>query len=58
MQRGVSEDGMRLVGPDGVLPAEVERPLLALASHPKIGGPVLGAIKAGYRASQRWRRDG
>ncbi len=58
MQHGVSEDGMRLVGPDGVLPAEVERPLLALASHPKIGGPVLGAIKAGYRASQRWRRDG
>lgn len=56
MQSGLSEDGTRLVGPDGVLPHDLERPLLALATHPKLGAPVFGAIKAGYRASYRWRR--
>ena len=38
------------------LPVDLERPLLALATHPRLGRPVLGAIKAGYRVSQRWRR--
>ena len=49
MQRGFSDDALRLVGPDGVLPADVERPLLALATHPQLGTPVFGALKAGYR---------
>jgi glycosyltransferase involved in cell wall biosynthesis len=57
MHEGVSEDALRLVGPDGMLPRDVERPLLALASHPQIGSPVFRAIKAGYRASYRWRRS-
>jgi glycosyltransferase involved in cell wall biosynthesis len=57
MSGGVSEDAMRLVGPDGALPRELERPLLALAMHPKLGSPVFEAIKAGYRASYRWRRS-
>jgi glycosyltransferase involved in cell wall biosynthesis len=56
-----SEDAMRLLGPGGLLPEEVERPLLALSTHPQIGRPVFGAIKAGYRASymlRRWRTNG
>jgi hypothetical protein len=56
MQRGLSEDAMRLVGPDGLLPRELERPLLALASHRRLGTPVFRAIKAGYEASARRRR--
>jgi glycosyltransferase involved in cell wall biosynthesis len=58
MQRGFSDDALRLVGPDGVLPADVERPLLALATHPQLGAPVFRALKAGYRASARLRRLG
>ena len=56
MQRGFSDDAFRLLGPDGVLPADVERPLLALATHPQLGTPVFGALKAGYRASTRLQR--
>jgi hypothetical protein len=52
----ISEDAMRLIGPQGVLPADVERPLLALATHPQIGAPVFGAMKFGYRVSRSWRR--
>jgi glycosyltransferase involved in cell wall biosynthesis len=57
MHRGLSEDGVRLIGPDGALPRELERPLLALATHPKLRGPVFGAIKAGYSAFHRARRS-
>jgi glycosyltransferase involved in cell wall biosynthesis len=56
MQRGFSDDALRLLGPDGVLPADVERPLLALATHPQLGTPVFGALTAGYRALARLRR--
>jgi GT2 family glycosyltransferase len=58
MSGAVSEDGMRLIGPRGALPRDVERPLLALATHPQVGRPVFEAIKAGYRASYRLRRYG
>jgi GT2 family glycosyltransferase/glycosyltransferase involved in cell wall biosynthesis len=54
----LSEDAMRLIGPHGVLPTNVERPLLALATHPQIGRPVFEAIRLGYRTSyslRRWR---
>lgn len=57
---GLSEDAMRLMGPGGALPADVERPLLALATHPRIGTPVFRALKLGYRTSyklRRWRRS-
>lgn len=57
MRGGLSDDAIRLVGPDGLLPQWLERPLLALASRPKLGTPVFRAIEAGYRASQGWRRD-
>ena len=53
-----SEDATRLVGPGGVLPTEVERPLLALATHPYLGEPMFRAMKFGYRASYRLRRAG
>jgi glycosyltransferase involved in cell wall biosynthesis len=56
MQRGLSEDAMRLVGPDGLLPKDLERPLLALLGRPKLAAPLLGGMKAGYRASQLRRR--
>jgi GT2 family glycosyltransferase len=54
----LSEDAMRLVGPGGVLPADVERPLLALATHPQVGEPMFRVIKFGYRASHALRRRG
>jgi glycosyltransferase involved in cell wall biosynthesis len=53
-----SEDAMRLVGPGGALPTGVERPLLALATHPRIGEPLFGALKLGYRVSYKLRRRG
>lgn len=52
----ISEDALRLFGPAGLLPPDVERPLLALATHPQVGKPMFGAIKLAYRASYRWRR--
>jgi len=58
MSAGVSEDAMRLVGPDGVLARDLERPLLALLSRRRLAAPVSAAMKAGYRVSQRRRRDG
>jgi len=54
----LSEDAARLVGPGGELPQDVQRPLLALATHPRIADPVFGALKLGYRASARLRRGG
>jgi hypothetical protein len=56
MRGDLSEDAMRLVGPGGALAPEFERPLLALATHPQLGVPLLRAISAGYRASYRLRR--
>ncbi len=53
-----SEDAIRLIGPGGALPEDVERPLLALATHPQVGAPMFQALKFGYRASYRLRRIG
>ena len=58
MQGTLSEDAIRLIGPGGALPADVERPLLALATHPQVGAPMFGALRLGYRASYRLRRLG
>jgi glycosyltransferase involved in cell wall biosynthesis len=57
MRSGLSEDAMRLVGPGGALPPDLERPMLALATHPRLGSPVFRAIKAGYRLGYRLRRS-
>lgn len=55
-ERTISEDGLRLVGPGGALPANVERPLLALATHPRLARPVFSALERAYRISQRLGR--
>jgi len=52
MTGGISDDAVRLVGPGGLLPRAMERPLLALASHRRLAGPVFGLIRTGYRASR------
>jgi glycosyltransferase involved in cell wall biosynthesis len=52
----LTEDAARLVGPGGELPADVHRPLLALATHPRIARPVFAALKLGYRISYELRR--
>lgn len=56
MQGVLSEDAVRLLGPDGALPAGVERPLLALATHPQLGIPLFGALRLAYLAGHRLRR--
>ena len=52
---GLSEDAVRLVGPGGALPRELERPLLALATHPAIARPAFGALRGAYSAWTHWR---
>jgi glycosyltransferase involved in cell wall biosynthesis len=56
MQAGLSEDAIRLVGPDGALAGDLERPLLALASHPRAAAPVFGALRLGYRLARQTSR--
>ncbi len=56
MSGAISDDAMLLVGPGGSLPAELERPLLALATHPQLGAPVFRALALGYRGAYRLRR--
>jgi glycosyltransferase involved in cell wall biosynthesis len=51
----LGEDALRLVGPGGALPAELHRPLLALAMRPRIVGPLSWAAKLGYRTAHRIR---
>ena len=53
----LGEDAMRLVGPGGELPPDVHRPLLALATHPRLAAPLFGALKLTYRASHRLQRE-
>jgi glycosyltransferase involved in cell wall biosynthesis len=55
-QAPIGEDAMRLVGPGGELPADVHRPLLALATHPRLATPVFAALRLGYRVSYELRR--
>jgi GT2 family glycosyltransferase len=52
----LSPDAMHLIGPDGALPYDIQRPLLALATHSIFARPVFGAIRLGYRAGYGWRR--
>jgi hypothetical protein len=58
MSGAITEDALRLVGPAGALPRDLERPLLAVATHPRLGAPLFGALKLGYRALYRLRRRG
>jgi glycosyltransferase involved in cell wall biosynthesis len=54
----LSEDAARLVGPGGELPADVHRPLLAVATHPRIARPFYGVLRLGYRISHGLRTRG
>ena len=58
MQPGFSEDAVRLVGPGGVLPSELERPLLALAGRRGLRAPLFAALRLGYRLGHRTTRGG
>ena len=53
MSGGLSEDAMRLVGPDGVLPRELERPLLAVFGRPGLARAAGAALRMGYRFARR-----
>jgi len=46
---GLSDDAMRLVGPGGALARDLERPVLALATHEWVARPLFAALRAGYR---------
>jgi glycosyltransferase involved in cell wall biosynthesis len=54
----IGEDGMALVGPDGVLPDEMLRPLLAIATRGWLRRPVFGALRAPYRVAHWMRNSG
>ncbi len=58
ISEALSEDALRLVGPGGALPQDLERPLLALATHPRVVAPIFRALKLGYRTSYKLRRWG
>ena len=52
---------MRLIGPGGALPADVERPLLALATHPRIAASAVRRAQARlphvFPAAPAWRAE-
>lgn len=56
MAGALGEDAMRLVGPGGALPEDMQRPLLALATHRQFAAPAFKVLRAGYRLSYRLRR--
>jgi hypothetical protein len=58
LSTALSEDSMRLLGPGGALPPDLERPLLALATHPRIAAPLFGALRLAYRTGYKLRRWG
>lgn len=39
-----------LIGPNGALPEDVQRALLALSAHPGVSGPAFGAVARMFRA--------
>jgi hypothetical protein len=49
-------DAVMLVGPNGAIPADVLRPLLAVANRPMVARPLWGALRTTYRAGHRLRR--
>ncbi len=44
--------GLSLIGPNGALPEDVQRALLALSARPTLSTPVYGAAAAAFRAAR------
>jgi glycosyltransferase involved in cell wall biosynthesis len=49
----LGEDALRLVGPDGTIPADLQRPLLAVSTRGYLRRPLFKALRAGYALSRR-----
>jgi glycosyltransferase involved in cell wall biosynthesis len=45
--------GLSLIGPDGALPEDLQRALLALSARPKLGRPLYGVASSAFRL-MRW----
>jgi glycosyltransferase involved in cell wall biosynthesis len=52
----VGDEGMALVGPQAVLPDEMRRPLLAVATRRWLRGPIFGALRVPYRLGYKLTR--
>jgi hypothetical protein len=50
---GFGDDGRRLVGRDGMLPADVQRALLAVAARRPVRRPLFALLRAGYALAHR-----
>jgi len=44
--------GRSLIGPNGTLPEDLQRALLALSSHPAVGRPLFRLLSRGYAATR------
>jgi len=53
---GLSEDAVRLVGPGGALPPDLERPVLALVMHSRFARPLFATLRVGYRVGHELGR--
>jgi hypothetical protein len=54
----LGEHGLALVGPNGVLPEDMHRPLLAIATRRWLRWPIFGLVRAPYRIAYRFLHGG
>lgn len=52
---GLGEDALRLVGPHGTIPVEIQRPLLAVSTRRALRSLLFALLKAGYSLGSRHR---
>src|SRR5262249_5855675 len=52
------ETAEELVGPDGVIPSDLRRPLLAIGNRPALRAPIFGILRSVYGAGYRIRHGG
>ncbi|MEA2683750.1 MAG: hypothetical protein QOK05_2078 [Chloroflexota bacterium] len=58
VQSGVSALGLRLVGPSGILPDDVQQALWALSIKPRLRQPIFGGLTLLHRAIRKARSRG
>jgi hypothetical protein len=58
LEGAFDQTGKELVGPDGVIPPELRRPLLAIGKRPALRAPTFGALRGLYRTGYRLRHRG